>query len=323
MSGSVFVSARLPDPGPAALVAAGLTVDQHREDAVLARAELLIRAKGRDALLCVLTNRIDDELLEAAGPDLRVVANFAVGYDNIDLHAAGARGIVVTNTPDVLTEATADLAWALLLAAARRVIEGDALVRSGEWRGWHPGQLLGQSVHGQTMGIVGLGKIGSAVARRAGGFGMRVIYHNRTRNFRAEGVSGARYVELDELLETSDFVSLHAPLTDQTRHLIDAAALSRMKRTAVLVNTGRGLLIDEGALVHALRDRRIAAAGLDVFEREPALAPGLAELDNVVLLPHIGSATTDARAAMVELCCANIIAVLDGRAPLTPVAPTL
>ncbi len=321
MPRSVLVTALLPEPGTARLLAAGLQVNQHQLAAPLGRDELLAGIGGRAALLSVLTDRIDDAVLDAAGPDLRVVANFAVGYDNIDVAAATARGIVVTNTPDVLTEATADLAWALLLAASRRVIEGDALIRRGEWTGWRPSQLLGAAVQGRTLGILGLGKIGSAVARRGTGFGMRVIYHNRSRNFRAEGVTGARYVGLDELLETSDFLSLHSPLTPETRHVIDAAALARMQPTAVLVNTGRGPLIDEVALVDALRDRRIAAAGLDVFEQEPALAPGLVELDNVVLLPHIGSATTEARGAMVELCCANIVATLEGRRPLTPLNP--
>jgi glyoxylate reductase len=299
------------------LTAAGYLVDQHDTDAAPARDELLTAVKGRDAILCMLTEQIDAELMDAAGPGLRVIANLAVGHDNIDLAAATDRGIVVTNTPDVLTEATADLAWALLLAASRRIVEGDAVVRRGDWTGWSPTQLIGVPVHGGILGVIGLGKIGVATARRAAGFGMRVIYHNRTRNYRGEGVAGARYVELDELLATSDIVSLHAPLNDASRHVIDAAALAAMKPTAILVNTARGALVDEAALVEALQRGTIAAAGLDVFEDEPAVHPGLLTLPNVVLLPHIGSATTAARAAMVRLCCDNIIAVLAGTRPPT------
>jgi glyoxylate reductase len=313
---SIYVTRPLPPPGITPLLDAGFAVDQHDDDA-LSRDDLLVAVKGRDGLLCMLTERIDAELMDAAGPGLRVVANLAVGFDNVDLEAATARGILVANTPDVLTEATADLAWTLLLAASRRVVEGDALARSGTWTGWRPTELLGVPVHGSTLGVLGLGKIGVATARRAAGFGMRVIYHNRSRNYRGEGVTGARYVELDELLATSDFLSLHAPLTDASRHLIDAAALDAMKPTAVLVNTGRGALVDEAALVDALRRGSIAAAGLDVFEHEPEISAELRALPNVVLLPHIGSATTTARAAMVELCCENIIAVLSGRRPPT------
>jgi glyoxylate reductase len=317
VSRSVYVTRPLPHPGPAPLVEAGITVEQHQEDSSPSRAELLAGVEDRLGILSLLTERIDSEVMDAAGPSLRIIANLAVGYDNIDVEAATDRGIVVTNTPDVLTEATADLAWALLLAAARRIAEGDAMVRRGDWTGWSPTQMLGLSVHGRTLGVLGLGKIGVAVARRASGFGMRVIYHNRTRNYRGEGVTGARYVEMDELLATSDILSLHAPLNAASRHIIDAAALAQMKPSAVIVNTGRGALIDEPALVEALRDGTIAAAGLDVFEDEPALSPGLTELRNVVLEPHIGSATDDAREAMVRLCCANIVAVFRGERPRT------
>ncbi|HEY5155043.1 MAG TPA: NAD(P)-dependent oxidoreductase, partial [Acidimicrobiales bacterium] len=232
---------------------------------------------------------------------------------------AGGRGVVVTTTPDVLTEATADLAWALLLATARRVAEADALVRRGEWGGFSPTMLLGAPVAGQALGIVGLGAIGRAVARRASGFGMTVRYRNRHRDLDAERELGVTPASLDELLAASDFVSLHAPLNDESRHLIDAAALARMKPTAILVNTARGALVDEAALVDALRTGVIAGAGLDVFEREPELAAGLAALPNTVLLPHLGSGTTETRAAMVELACANIVEVLAGRPPVTPV----
>jgi glyoxylate reductase len=315
---SVLVTRPLPSPGTAPLRDAGLQVEQLPADEPTPPDRLREAVTGRSAVLCLLTERIDAAVLDAAGPGLRIVANMAVGYDNIDVVAAAERGVVVTNTPDVLTEATADLTWALLLAAARRVVEGDALVRAGRWDGWSPTQLLGAPVAGRTLGIVGLGKIGAAVARRARGFGMTVLYHNRGDAPGAAAV-GARRVDLDELLSTADVVSLHAPLNEASRHLIDAAALARMKPTAVLVNTARGPLVDEAALVDALRDGAIAAAGLDVYEAEPRLVDGLAGLPNVVLAPHVGSATTEARAAMVRLCCENILAVLDGRPPLTPV----
>jgi len=313
----VFVTTTLPDPGAAPLAAAGLEVVQRDALGPPTRAELLAGVADADALLCMLTERVDAELLDAA-PRLRVVANYAVGYDNVDVDAATARGVVVTTTPDVLTEATADLTWTLILAVARRVLEGDALVRSGGWTTFGPTMLLGAPVAGRTIGIVGMGAIGTAVARRANGFGMTVLCTSRHPHPGAEAEVGAERVGLDELLTRSDIVTLHAPLTDESRHLIDAAALARMKPTAILVNAGRGPLVDESALVAALAGGTIAAAGLDVYEREPTLTPGLAELPNVVLLPHIGSATTEARGAMVRLCCDNIIAVLAGEPALTP-----
>jgi glyoxylate reductase len=319
MAADVFVTRTLPDPEIAPLLDAGLEVDYRVEDSGCPADELHRRAAGVRALVTVLSDRIDAAAMDAAGPDLRVVANCAVGFDNIDLGAAAERGVVVTNTPDVLTEATADLAWALLMAAARRVVEGDRLVRSGEWGSPSLILLLGAPVHGKTLGVIGLGKIGTAVARRGRGFSMPILYTNRSRNPEAEAELGAERVELDELLERSDFVSVNAPLNDESHHLIDAAALARMKPTAILVNAGRGPIIDEAALVDALREGGIAGAGLDVFEREPTLADGLAELDNVVLMPHVGSATTETRGAMVRLCADNIVAVLAGREPLTPV----
>ncbi|MFN8038283.1 MAG: D-glycerate dehydrogenase [Acidimicrobiales bacterium] len=316
----VYVTRPLPEPATAPLAAAGLAVRQHEPDRPPTADELRAGVADAAALVCLLTDRVDGDLLDAA-PGLRVVANVAVGFDNIDVAACTERGVVATNTPGVLTEATADLAWALLLAAARRVGEGERLVRSGGWEGWSPTQLVGQPVHGRTIGIVGMGAIGTAVARRARGFGMEVLYASRSPRPEAEAGTGARRVPLDELLATADVVSLHTPLTPETRHLIDAAALARMKPTAILVNTARGPVVDEVALVEALRTGRIAAAGLDVFEREPALADGLAELDNAVVLPHLGSATTEARAAMVGLACANVVAVLAGGEPPTPLNP--
>jgi len=314
----VYVTRRLPEPGIEPLTAAGLDVELHDDDLPPAREELLAQVAGADGLVCTLADRIDAEVLDAA-PRLQVVANLAVGYDNIDLAAAAAREVVVANTPDVLTEASADLTWALLLAAARRVLEGDRLVRSGAWRGWAPAELLGRPVWGTTLGVIGMGAIGTAVARRARGFGMTVLYHNRRRAPDAEAEVGATYVTLDELFERSDAISIHTPLNDESRHLVDATALNRMKRTAVLVNVGRGPVVDEAALVEALRAGEIAAAALDVYEREPHLAAGLAELDNVVLAPHMASATSASRAAMVRLACENVVAVLAGRPAVTPV----
>ena len=320
MSPAIYVSRPLPAPGTEPLRAAGIEVEQHEPDSPPSREQLIAGLQGKQALLCLLTERVDAELLDAA-PELRIVANLAVGYDNIDVAAAHERGVVVTNTPDVLTDATAELTWALILAAARRIIEGDTLVRTGQWKGWSPTQLLGTSLTGKTLGIFGMGKIGAAVARRARGFAMPVIYTNRTRNVVMEEELGARAVTFDQLLEQSDVLTLHAPATAQTRHAFDAAALARLRPSTIFVNTARGPLVDEAALVDALRARRIAAAGLDVFEREPQLAPGLTDLDNVVVLPHVGSATDDARGAMVDLCCRNVIAVLGGASPITPVMP--
>ena len=318
MAPVVVVTRPLPDPGVALLEAAGLEVRPNRVDRPMTRADLLGAVAEADALLCMLSEPVDAELFDAA-PRLKVVSNYAVGFDNIDVAEARRRGIEVTTTPDVLTEATADLAWALLLAAARRIGEGDRLVRAGEWTGWGPNQLIGQPVGGRTLGIVGMGAIGRAVARRASGFSMPVVYFNRHRVApEIEQELGARYLTLDELIGAADIISLHAPLNDESRHILDAAAFARMKPTTVLVNTGRGALIDETALVEALSEGRIAAAGLDVYEREPALAAGLADLDNVVLAPHLGSATTTARAAMVRLCAENIANVLEGRPAVTP-----
>jgi glyoxylate reductase len=316
----VYVTRPLPEPGTVPLEAAGLQVVVNEADRPLVDDELAAAVVdcGADALLCMLSDRVDQRLLEAA-PRLRVVANYAVGFDNIDVAAARGRGVEVTTTPGVLSDATADLTWALILSAARRIGEGERLVRSGQWTGWAPRQLLGQPVAGRTIGIVGMGAIGRGVAARAKGFGMEVVYHNRRRvPSEVEAELGARYVERDELFATADVVSLHAPLNDRSRHMVDAAALAAMRPTAVLVNTGRGPLVDEEALVDALDRREIAAAGLDVFEGEPTVHPGLLDRDDVVLAPHLGSATTRARADMVELCAANIVAVLRGQPPVTP-----
>ncbi len=285
----------------------------------LSRAELLAAVAGADGLICLLTDRIDDELL-AVAPRLRVVANFAVGYDNVDVAACTARGVAVTNTPDVLTDATADFAFTLLLAAARRVVEGDALVRGGSWTGWEPGQHLGVSVSGATLGIIGLGRIGRAVAHRAAGFGMQVLALASERDHAGDPPGVAR-VPLDQLLARADFVSLHCPLTDRTRHLIDAAALAQMKPTAVLVNTARGPCVDEAALGAALAAGRLAGAGIDVFENEPAVHPALLGSSRAVLAPHAGSATYTARRRMGEICANAVRRALAGERPPTVLNP--
>ncbi|HEU5056381.1 MAG TPA: D-glycerate dehydrogenase [Kofleriaceae bacterium] len=280
------------------------------------RGELVAALREADALISLLDVAVDAALL-AAAPRLKVVANHAVGYDNVDVAAATGRGIVVTNTPDVLTDATADFTFALILAAARRLGEGEVLARSGAWTGWAPDQLLGQSIAGRTLGVVGFGRIGQAVARRAAGFAMKVLYTSP----REAGAPGARRVELAELLAESDVVTLHCPLTPATRHIIDAGALERMKPTAVLVNTARGPCVDEEALAAALERGTIAAAGLDVFENEPSIHPALLASRKVVLAPHLGSATLEARGGMARLCAEAVAAVLAGRRPAHPVNP--
>ena len=287
---------------------------------VLPREELLVLVAGADVVLTQLGDRVDDELLEAAGPDLRCVCNVAVGHDNVDLAAAARRGVAVTNTPGVLDDATADIALGLILAATRRLGEGERLIRAGRpWR-WSMDFLLGRGLRDKLLGVVGLGAIGGRVAGRARAFGMRVAYNNRGEAPAAlTGPLEAERLELDELLARADVVSLHCPLTEQTRHLIGARELGLMKPTATLVNTSRGPVVDEAALVVALREGQIAAAGLDVFEREPEVEPGLLELENVVLVPHLGSATLETRSAMAELAARNAIAAARDEALPTPV----
>jgi glyoxylate reductase len=268
--------------------------------------------RDADAAICTLTEKITDPVLDGARR-LKILANYAVGYNNIDLAAAIARGVVVTNTPDVLTDATADLTWALILATARRLVEGDRLVRTGRWKGWTPTQLLGLDVSGATLGIIGMGRIGRAVARRAAGFNMRVLCYTRTPG-QADGQhEGWTSVDLPLLLSESDIVSLHVPLTQATSHLMGPAQFALMKATAILINTARGPVVNEEALVTALDQGRLAGAGLDVYEREPAVHPRLMELDQVVLAPHLGSATLSARIRMGLICLENIEAVLAGR----------
>jgi glyoxylate reductase len=294
-------------------------VDYNPGDEPLSKAELIGRLRNKDGLICHIISTLDDEILGSA-PSLKVVANVAVGYNNVDVAAARRRGIIVTNTPDVLTETTADFTWALLMAAARRVVEADHYARSGQWRAWKWDLLWGLDIHGKTLGVLGFGRIGRAVARRAGGFGMRLLYHDAVRvAAAAEREFNVTYVDPDVLLRESDFVTVHTPLLPETRHLINEAALRKMKKTAVLVNAARGPIVDEAALARALAEGWIAAAGLDVFEEEPKIHPGLLPLRNVVLAPHIASASHDTRLAMAALAVRNCVAVLQGQPPITPV----
>ena len=317
---TVLCTLALPEPAPTMLAArAELAVLGHIPAPEALRARL---AEGVDVLCPQLRDRVDAALLDAAGPRLRAVCNYAVGFDNIDVAACTARGVIATNTPGVLTGATADCAVGLMLAAARRLCEGDHEMRAGHYTGWEPEYLLGLDLGGATLGLVGFGRIGQAVARRALAFEMTVLYADEQDPPVAGDLAGrVRKVDFDTIVAEADVISLHTPLTPATRHLIDEAVLRRMKPTSVLVNTSRGPVVDEAALVRALREGWIAAAGLDVYEREPEMAPGLAECRNAVLAPHLGSATVKTRAAMAQLCAENAVAALDGRMPPTALNP--
>jgi len=320
----VFVTRELPGVAMPLLREAfgDAAIEVYRGEGPIPRAELLAGVKGADAILAILTERIDGELLDAAGPCLRIVANMAVGFDNIDVPAATSRRVPITNTPGVLTETTADLAFALLMAAARRFSDAEKFLRVGEWKYWSPALLLGTDIQGKTLGIYGMGRIGQAVARRARGFGMTVLYHNRTRLPEAvEQALGATLVDKATLLAQSDFVSVHCPLTPETRHAFGAAEFAAMKSTAVFVNTARGPVVDEHALAEALRTRQIFAAGIDVFEEEPKIVPALLDCEHAVLLPHVGSATFETRGRMAEVAARNIIARLQGERPPNCVNP--
>lgn len=312
----VLVTREIPEAGLHLLGDFDVTV---LSEAPPKREELLEAVRGAAGILSVLTENIDAEVMDAAGEDLKVIANMAVGYDNVDLEAATERGVVVTNTPGVLDETTADTAFMLLLAAARRLGEGERLVRSGRWGAWGPMQLTGPDVYGKRIGIIGMGRIGQATARRAIGFDMEILYSSRSRNEEAERDLGAKWMQLDDLLRESDFVSIHTPLTPETTRLIGAAELEKMKPTAILVNTSRGPVVDEAALADALEDKQIFAAGLDVYEDEPNVHPKLLELENVVLAPHIGSASIETRDRMATLAAENLVAVLSGKRPSNPV----
>ena len=311
---SVLLTRRIPSSA-LALLESRHSVDLYSGDGGISRDELLRRVAGKEAIICLLTDKIDAAVMDAAGA-LRIVANVAVGFDNLDVAAARERRLIVTNTPDVLTESVAEFTWALILGIARRVAEGDRLIRAGNWKGWALDFMLGMELRGKQLGIIGGGRIGRAVAAKAPAFGMRVVFSGR------EGSpprSEPPTVSLDELLVTSDVISIHAPATPDTKHLINKRTLARMKRSAILVNTARGSAVDEEALAWALDARLIAGAALDVYEREPEVHPALKDHQNVLLAPHLGSATRETRTAMAELAVRNVLAVLAGEAPLTPV----
>ena len=301
----VLLTRRIPSAAFRRLESA-CEVDLHDGPAPLEPDELKRRIAGKQGLICLLTDRIDGGVVDAGLPTLKIVANIAVGYDNIDVPAVRSRGVAVTNTPDVLTEATAELTWGLILTLARRIAEGDRLIRRGGWTGWALDFMLGMELRGKQLGIVGRGRIGRAVAAKATAFGMTPVFAKHD-------------MSLDELLVSSDVISIHTPATPETRHSIDRRTLARMKRSALLINTARGSIVDEEALVWALTERLIAGAALDVFEKEPSVHPGLLSLENVVLAPHLGSATRETRTAMADLAVRNVIAVLGGSPPLTPV----
>jgi len=312
----VFVTRQIPDEGINMLKKKGYEVVVSSFDGVLKKEELISELKGKeyDAVLCLLTDKIDGEVFNAAGKNCKIFANYAVGYDNIDVKAAESHGIKISNTPGVLTETVAEHTFALMMAISHRIAEADRFTRAGKYKGWAPMLLLGNDISGKTLGIVGLGRIGSMVAHHAQkGFGAKIIYHDIKKNEDFEKEFGAVYKEkLEDLLGEADYVSIHVPLLDSTRHLINAESFKVMKDSAYLVNTSRGPVIDEEALVHALKNKTIKGAALDVFEDEPRLKPGLADLENVILTPHIASGTEETRQAMSRIAAENVIAALEG-----------
>jgi glyoxylate reductase len=315
MKPNIYVTRRLPQVAMD-LLEKNFQIESNPYDRVLTRAELLEKVKGRDGLLPLLTDRIDGEVMEAAGRQLRVIANYAVGFNNIDVPAATARKIAVTNTPGVLTDTTADLTLALILGVARRLAESDRYARAGKYEGWAPLLFLGADVHHKTLGLMGFGRIGYAVAKRALGFDMRILYHDNSRaDPELERQVQAQYADRDTLLKEADFLSIHVPLTPETKRFMSTREFSLMKPTAYIVNTARGEVIDEEALAAALKNKQIAGAGLDVFEHEPAIHPALLTMDQVIILPHIGSASTETRTKMGLMAAENLIAVFQGRVP--------
>jgi len=320
MGWKVYVTREIPKAGIELLQQHCEAVEVNPDDRSLTHDELLRHVKGKDGVLCLLSDRIDNEVF-AAATGVKVFANYAVGYDNIDVETATRHGVIVTNTPGVLTDATADLAWALLFAAARKIVVSDRYVREGKFQGWGPLLFVGHDITGKTLGVVGAGRIGTAMALKSKGFQMRVLYADPNKNQTLEDTIGAQRVEVKTLLQESDFVSLHIPLLPETKHMIGKEELGFMKPTAYLINTSRGPVVDEGALVQALKEGRIAGAGLDVYEEEPKLAPGLTELDNVVLLPHVGSGTVETRTKMSLMAAENILAGLRGERPPNLVNP--
>ncbi|QTA38600.1 D-glycerate dehydrogenase [Thermosipho ferrireducens] len=310
----IFVTYRIPEAG-IKMLEEKYDLDVHNGPDFLTKEEMMRRVADADAVITQLRDPVDREFIDA-GKNLKIIANYAVGYNNIDVEYAKAKGIYVTNTPGVLTEATADIAWALILSVARKIIPADKFVREGKFAGWKPQLFLGYEIHGKVLGIIGMGRIGQAVARRALGFGMKIIYHNRRRlPEEVENIYNARYTDLETLLKEADIVSINVPLTRETHHLLSREKLELLKPTAIIVNTARGPVVDEQALYEMLKAERIAGAGFDVYENEPLLTPGLEKLDNVVLLPHIGSATYETREKMSVMVAENIIAALNGQKP--------
>jgi glyoxylate reductase len=309
---SILVTYKLPSSAITPLEAIA-DVDVFR-DGVLSREQLLQRVKGKQGIVVAALDKIDKDVIDA-GSDLKVIANVAVGYNNLDVPYARSKGIILTNTPDVLTEATANMTMTLILAATRRIVEGDRLVRRGDWKGFSLDFMIGSDIKDKQLGIVGLGRIGKAVAEKARQFGMKIAYHNPS----ARTVPGYESMSLDQLLATSDVISVHVPLSPETKHLIDRTAFSRMKRSTYFINTSRGLVVDEDALAWALREGIIKGAALDVYEEEPKVHPGLLALQNVVLVPHMASATAETRAAMYDLVARNVVNVLAGKPPVTPI----
>jgi len=319
----VFITNKV-QPEIVELLSGAAQVEEHRQGRLLEPGELIARLQGQDAVISYLTEQFGEEVL-AACPDIKLIANVAVGYDNVDVKAASSRSILVTNTPGVLDETTADLAFGLLIATARRLPEADQFVRTGLWQRWDPGLMLGVDVHGKTLGVVGFGRIGRAVARRANGFRMKVLYCRRSPaaapSSQADLESGAQLVTLDQLLEASDFISLHCPLNQETHHLFSRRELSMVKPGCILINTARGSVVDQQALIEALQQGRLRGAGLDVFEDEPHVPPELAAMSQVVLAPHIGSASLETRAAMARLAATGLISAFSGTLPENAVNP--
>lgn len=312
----IFVTRKIINDGIRLLEEKGFYVEVSPHDRPLTREELFDGIKDKDAVITQLVDKVDKEFFEV-GKNIKIVVNYAVGYDNIDLEEATKRGIFVTNTPGVLTNATAELAWTLLFSTARRIISADKFMKTGQYKGWGPMLFLGKEISGRTLGVIGIGRIGYAFAKMSKGFNMRVLYYDLVRNENAEKEIPAQFVDLDTLLKESDFISIHVPLTPETRHLISERELKLMKNSAILINTARGPIVDEKALVKALKEGWIWGAGLDVYENEPEFEPELAELENIVMLPHIGSATEEARRGMSILCAENIIDYFEGRVPRT------
>ncbi|WP_427340321.1 2-hydroxyacid dehydrogenase [Caloranaerobacter sp. DY30410] len=313
----VYITRKIPDIG-INLLKQYFEVEINMEDRPLTKEELITNIEDKDAVLCQLTDLIDKEVYDRA-KRVKIFANYAVGFNNIDVDEATKRGIIITNTPGVLSDVTADLAWTLLLSVARRIVEADKYTRAGKFKCWSPTLFLGQDLVGKTLGIIGAGRIGKTLAKRSIGFEMKILYHNRKRDEEMEKMFNAKWVDKDTLLKESDFISLHVPLTKETYHMIGEREFKLMKETAILINTARGPVVDEKALVKALKEKEIWGAGLDVYEKEPEVEEDLKKMDNVVLVPHIGSATINTRDNMAKIAAKNIIAVLNNEKPLTPV----